>query len=474
MKKAIIACILLITILLTSCNGNDNDPSNDGAVIIPPTADLPENDTIPSDKTTEQQKPEEESERLMTVDYVIGSIRATTGVNMSSSSRFRTSDFIKISDIEAVSITGKYMISWFAYSKDYNYLGNGSNTYPALPDAGVWLAVGEDIAMTDILAWNPNTEYVQFVVRRLANDNVFLNTDVANSQIKIYISGYKNDSDKPGLDKVGKVNGNRQDGAVYGEYLFSFNSSGRCNVYSANNFNPVSEFTLDKESLIKPHSNSVCFGTTKYNEDDEFPLLYCNVYNTYKNDRSYDGMCNVYRIARNGTSFESTLVQVIKIGFTDDTQKWSSADGDVRPFGNFVVNTDNNNLYAFTMRDEGRTTRFFSFKLPSLTDGKPDATLGVNIVTLYVDDIIDSFDTEYFNYIQGASYYKDKIYSLEGFTDSETNKAALKIIDLDTKTVKKIDLYGMNLKTEPETVYVFNGVGYYIDVFGNVYKFAIE
>ena len=93
---------------------------------------------------------------------------------------------------------------------------------------------------------------------------------------------------------------------------------------------------------------------------------------------------------------------------------------------------------------------------------------------LIVEDIIDSFDTEYFNYIQGATYHNGKIYSLEGFTDNATNRPALRIVDLKTKTVETVDLYGMNLKIEPEIVYVYNGAGYYVDVSGNVYEFPIN
>ena len=200
-----------------------------------------------------------------------------------------------------------------------------------------------------------------------------------------------------------------------------------------------------------------------------------NVYNTYTDNRDYDGVCCVYRIQRNGTSFTSTLVQIIKVGFASDTQKWCSPGGDTRPYGNFVVDTDNDRLYAFTMRDADKTTRFFAFPLPLPTAGTPDAATGALRVTLTADDLVDSFTTEYFRYVQGATYYGGKIYSLEGFTDNTTNPPALRVVDLATKTVcEKIDLYGLNLKTEPEIVFVLDGKGYYSDVSGNIYRFEIK
>ena len=489
MKKIVICGVVVLALLLGGCNGaNTSDTSADTTTAAPTTTTpapetttatpetttvAPETTTVAPDTTVQPEQPTQPDieDGFMNVEYVLGSISGAKGTDMSHNGRFKTADYITLADIEAVSITGDYYLTWFAYDKDYNYLGNGSNKYPTMPEAGVWLAAGQDITAAQILAWNANAVYLRFAIKR-ASGNISLDADVKASQVKIYVSGYLGDADyaAPGLDKAANITNGRQDGAVYGDYLFSFNSSGACKVYSADEFKLISEFTLDKADIIKPHCNAVCFGTYKYAESDEFPLLYSNVYNSYKTDRSYDGMCNVYRIMRDGTSFTSTLVQVIKIGFTTDTQRWSSPNGDVRPYGNFVVDTDNNKLYAFTMRDGDKTTRFFSFKLPLVTDGTMDNTLGVNKVTLTVDDIIDSFSTEYFHYVQGATYYNGKIYSLEGFTDDATNKAALRVVDLATKTVcQKVDLYGMNLKTEPEAVYAYNGTVYYFDYTGSVY-----
>ena len=93
--------------------------------------------------------------------------------------------------------------------------------------------------------------------------------------------------------------------------------------------------------MLVPHSNSVVFGNEYYDEQDEFPLLYTNIYNNYaKNDDKLEGVCLVYRIERNEREFTSTLVQIIQIGFVDDENLWTSAGEkeDVRPYGNFVNN----------------------------------------------------------------------------------------------------------------------------------------
>lgn len=130
-----------------------------------------------------------------------------------------------------------------------------------------------------------------------------------------------------------------QDGAICGDYIFTFSWSGTCRVYSMSTKSLISSLTLDKNDLTSPHSNSICFGVEKYNK---FPLLYSNIYNNEDKDvNNIPGVCNIYRIQREGDNFTSTLLQVIKIGFTSNNQLWPNAKN-VRPYGDFLVDNDNN------------------------------------------------------------------------------------------------------------------------------------
>ncbi len=145
-------------------------------------------------------------------------------------------------------------------------------------------------------------------------------------------------------------------------------------------------------------------------------------------------------------------------------------NGYVRPYGNFVVDTDRNQYCGFTMRDKEQTTRYFTFVLPNLSDGTFDDTLGVNVVTLQKEDILTFFDCEYSRYIQGACYYNGKIYSVEGFSRSETNKPKLQIIDLvSQKQFEAVDLFDLGLVNEPEFIEVYQNQIYYSDAAGSVY-----
>lgn len=490
MKRSIFVCLLLLAaLLLCACDGNTETPTEPSAKPAEtqqaptekPTAKPTEKPTAkPTEKPTEKPTDDPEPEPVFyDAEYVVGSIRGQSGEFFSSGTRFATEDFIEISDFEAIAIENGYKITWFAYDENKVYLGNGSNTYPTLPSAGVWLAEGQDVTADGICEWNSNTKYIKFAVKKSDDSAIDLQRDVELSEIKIYVSGYSTDKNGAGnsvsYEKVAVLSSAQQDGAVWGDYFFSFNSSGKCTVYSINGYARITEFTLDKNNILSPHSNSVCFGSYYYDTEDEFPLLYCNIYNTYPNDRNLDGTCNVYRITRNGNSFSSELVQVITVGFTNDTTLWSSVGGDARPYGNFAVDTDNDKLYAFTMRSGSKQTRFFKFDLPTLDEGEYDAALGVNKVTLGVSDIEDRFDVEFFNYIQGAAYHGGKIYSVEGFTNNASNPARLRIVDLEQKKVSAVvDLYAMGLAVEPEAINMIGGELYYVDYNKNVYKIIFD
>ena len=279
------------------------------------------------------------------------------------------------------------------------------------------------------------------------------------------------------IKKLGKIVGG-QDGAVYNGLLFRFDAKGNCSVYKTEDLSdtsiPVSEFILEKSEIIAPHSNSVVFGNAYYSEEDEFPLLYSNVYNNYaKSDNKLKGVTCVYRLQKSGNTFSTTLVQLIEIGFVEDSLWTSENRADVRPYGNFVIDTEKSVYYAFTMRDEEKSTRYFSFNLPKVTSGEYDETFGVNKVTLKKEDIIDFFDCDYHRYIQGAAFDNGIIYSLEGFTEDKNNPPAIRLIDPVSKSQKAVYHFSdFGLTVEPEFIDFDGGNCYYADNHGNIYSLS--
>ena len=273
---------------------------------------------------------------------------------------------------------------------------------------------------------------------------------------------------------------NGQDGAIFNGLLFRFQKDGRCSVYSLNalsspeqSASPVGSFLLDKADMIVPHSNSVCFGREYYAPEDEFPLLYSNIYNNYAREADRrKGLCCVYRIQRCENTFTSTFVQLIGIGFTEDPVLWHSSEErfDVRPYGNFVIDAEKGIYYGFTMRDMAKSTRYFAFRLPRVRDGVMDPEYGVLKVTLQKEDILRQFDLPYHRFIQGACCYRGVIYSLEGFTDNSLNPPAIRIVDPTEPgrhTYEAFSQYGLTV--EPELIDFCEDTCYYADCVGNLY-----
>ena len=80
---------------------------------------------------------------------------------------------------------------------------------------------------------------------------------------------------------VGRIS-EGQDGAIFGNYLFRFDAKGVCSVHRPDAVSgsslPISRFSLGETAGISPHSNSVAFGAERYLQEDEFPLLYSNIF----------------------------------------------------------------------------------------------------------------------------------------------------------------------------------------------------
>ena len=275
-----------------------------------------------------------------------------------------------------------------------------------------------------------------------------------------------------------------QDGCIYNNTIFRFGGNGECYVYDLQHLEPaddgeakcIASFRLDKADEICPQSTAVCFGKEKFDENDEFPLLYTNIYNAY--DREEDemwGVCCVYRLQRDGESFKTALVQIIEVGFAHDSELWCSRKPgqgrDTRPFGNFVVDADNSKYYGFVTRDATHKTRFFEFDLPSLSDGVLDERFGVNRVILTPDDILAKFDCDYSNYLQGVCMHQGLIYSIEGGSKSIYNPATLMIVDpARQRQIARISLIYYGMEFEPEFIYSIGDRCVYIDNMGNVFE----
>ena len=281
------------------------------------------------------------------------------------------------------------------------------------------------------------------------------------------------------IRKIAKI-GYGQDGAIWGDELFRFDSRGHGSVYrmeevlaaEGGEVAPFATFTLDGAERLVPHSNAVFFGGKRYEEGDEFPILYTNVYNNYaQSEDPLIGVCCAYRLVREGDGFSTTLIQMIEIGFTEDASLWKATEEShgVRPYGNFLMDREGKSYYAFVMRNEEKGTRYFRFAAPDPHAGESDPVFGVRRVVLDASQIEQTLDLPYHRFLQGGTLYEGRIYSTEGFTDDPVNRPAIRVLDLQTGKSVYYDITAFGCREEPELIDFYKGVCYYSDIHGNTY-----
>ena len=280
------------------------------------------------------------------------------------------------------------------------------------------------------------------------------------------------------ITRIGRIRGG-QDGAIFGSLLFRLDHTGHGAVYDLAAPIPedgrliaVAELSLDGSSGVIPHSNAVFFGKDRYTPEDEFPLLYSNVYNncaSCKNPRI--GTLCAYRLAREEGGIVATLVQTVRVGFCEDAALWRATEEahGVRPYGNFLYDPATDSLWAFVMRDEARGTRYFRFPMPSVRAGETEPTLGVPEAVLGAEDIAEQFDMPFYRFVQGAALFCGRIYSTEGFDHSEANPPAIRVVDLTARRESYHSLPELDIHEEPEMIDFYRGECYYSDANGNLY-----
>ncbi len=121
--------------------------------------------------------------------------------------------------------------------------------------------------------------------------------------------------------------------ASYGEYFFWASPRGEIDVYDVNDtgkITPIATFRLGsyndgfhprnfntegtETSWWANHSNQMMFGTEKFDESDQFPLLYVTTGSSNAHDGSgaYVAKCAVERITKKGDTWSSETVQIIE------------------------------------------------------------------------------------------------------------------------------------------------------------------
>lgn len=355
-----------------------------------------------------------------------------------SRQRLSTNNLIFVPAGTSVSVSSGWLMLALEYSKNDVYQGRFASDWDSeiffQNDAYVRFTFKSDPA-TDLLALSS----VQNLIESISVEH-----KTSEDDPQYFYSGEKITLNNSFSATSTGLKTKHQDGAISGDTIIEIGSDGTYFVQDIQGNILQTSTNLDQYATIAPHANSVCFGVEKYQSSDNYPVFYANAYN---NTSLPLGTCYVYRLKND---YLTTLLQTIRIGFTDETI-WTGGGVNIRPYGNFVVDTDNNKLYVFTLIDNLNVTRFFEFDLPELSDGAN--------VTLNTSDINRYFDVPYMPYIQGVCYHDGKIYALAGNNGIVAKSSKLNVVDL-TKEATVSSVYLGYQFAEPETIFIKDNTAY--------------
>lgn len=249
-----------------------------------------------------------------------------------------------------------------------------------------------------------------------------------------------------------KGGGFLQGAAIHGNYLFHATSNNYIHVYD---FERKKYITMFKMGTMG-HADTMCFGTQKVDENDEFPVLYIS--GSQSNIVGKGGNIYVYRIVRTTDDSGNDIWQggVVQRIISPDVAVVGS-------FPDVVLDKDNKCMWIMGWltgnpynKDDGTgcTNCFSKFTIPDISAGKKDSK-GVYQLTLKEEDRLSYFLVNDIHAItQGLCFYNGKIICPYG-------KPSVPYKGIDVVDVNKEKLiYNVNLKGskigEAEAAVVYN------------------
>ena len=229
---------------------------------------------------------------------------------------------------------------------------------------------------------------------------------------------------------------------------------------------------ITKDLILSAAPDTDHISLIAYNNEDptyeaeysgDILYVYSNVYNSYASQsEKHIGECCVYEVHGAANVWANSLVQVLKVGFINDLDHWPAAS-ESRPYGNFLVDEENECLYVYVMYSSKKQTYWYKFDLPDVSDGVWDEGYDCYVKILDITDVKDQWTTPLQNYVQGACVHDGLIWSTEGFSaTSGTNLARMRIIDPSRKSqIAVFNFYADGDPVEPEFIDFYNGRCYY-------------
>lgn len=222
--------------------------------------------------------------------------------------------------------------------------------------------------------------------------------------------------------------------AIYNNYVIFFNNENQtAKLFSIETGQLLGTLSIPNGGYYNPHCNVACVGNEFASANSIMPVIYVSQW-----DAGHERACFVYDVQSNNGVYSLTLVQKINLsGVSSNIIGSGECD--------FVVDRDNNEIYAFAYKTSvntnyGTATMICKFALPLLSDGTE--------ILITDSDIAENFEMALVKYRQDAFFNNGRIYLANGGLDDV--KAHISIIDVEQKKiVTNVPIYKY-LDGEPE------------------------
>lgn len=267
-----------------------------------------------------------------------------------------------------------------------------------------------------------------------------------------------------------------QSATNYGKYLFLI----------ADRYASITLYDLDKKEKVYTlkmeqrltknhqevvyHCNQCCFGKEKYDEKDEFPLLYVSQRNEMDSVGAFLDVLRIIPYRNTKKSINSIMVDFVqKIYFPVMTDSNSMGNP------NAVIDVKKGYIYTYSRNNNKKAPNvtqatFSKFKLPRL---RKDGNV-CSVVNLTNEDILEAFPCD-FSMVnaQGGFYKKNKLIFVQGYPSDnpQYNYIYYREIDLKKKKqVKFVDMLNEGFNVEPEGCWYYGRHVMVADNKGKLYR----
>lgn len=236
-----------------------------------------------------------------------------------------------------------------------------------------------------------------------------------------------------------EVSNSPQGAACYNNFLFvAYTTLPMISIYNLEDQTHIANIIFTPNSNY--HCNVLNFGPYKFDDADEFPLLYVSMENINEHK------CLVYRIQNANNVYTATLIQTIVFPAPSTESPY---------YPNAYIDTINKKLYimgyikqSFTS-DEDRVIRIMGYNLPKIDT----ASVTLNTADAFKDFTVIPPKTS----IQGGFLNGDYLIYPMGNPSALADIYILQISLSAEKYVTQIKLNELGITVEPESIFMYNG-----------------